>query len=91
MNPPGSIRTDWMRVFSEIFIKTIDIFGERAKILEDMQKPCGNQAVIPAISERETVRALGPGILQATSCVARDDRDGRSRYRAAKIPLFAVN
>ena len=24
-------------------------------------------------------------LLQATSCVARDDRDGRSRYRAAKM------
>ena len=32
------------------------------------------------------MKALGGG-LQATSCVARDDRDGCSRYRAAKMFL----
>ena len=29
--------------------------------------------------------------LYATSCVARDDRDGRSRYRAAKISAMRMN
>ena len=36
-------------------------------------------------SERGTVKALVDRNLQAISCVARDDRDGRSRYRAAKM------
>ena len=46
-----------------------------------MRKPSrGN-----ACSERGSVKALGGQILQAISCVARDDRDGRSRYRAAKM------
>ena len=38
-----------------------------------------------AISERGTVKALGSQNMQATSFVARDDRDGRSRYRASKM------
>ena len=37
-------------------------------------------------SERGMVKALVDQNLQAISCVARDDRDGRSRYRAAKMP-----
>ncbi len=49
-----------------------------------MRKLSGGKAQ----SEREPVKALGL-TLQAISCVARDDRDGGSRYRAAKIsPLF---
>lgn len=47
-----------------------------------MRKPSGGKAQ----SERELVKALGL-TLQAISSVARDDRDGRSRYRAAKISL----
>ena len=52
-----------------------------------MQKPCGNKAAFSFFSEREPVQALDEN-LQATSCVARDDRDGCSRYRAAKISPF---
>ena len=49
-----------------------------------MRKLSGGKAQ----SEREPVKALGL-TLQAISCVAWDDRDGGSRYRAAKIsPLF---
>ena len=52
-----------------------------------MRKPSrGN-----ACSERGSVKALGGQILQAISCVARDDRDGRSRYRAAKISALRMN
>ena len=40
-------------------------------------------------SERGSVKALVVQNLQAISCVARDDRDGRSRYRASKISAFA--
>ena len=40
-------------------------------------------------SERGTVQALVVQNLQATSCVARDDRDGHSRYRASKISVAA--
>jgi len=29
--------------------------------------------------------------LQAASCVARDDRDGRSRYRASKMSAQRIN
>ena len=38
-------------------------------------------------SERGMVKALDDLILQATSCVARDDRDGSSRYRAYKMSV----
>ncbi len=41
-------------------------------------------------SEREPVKALG-GPLQATSSVARDDRDGSSRYRASKMSGYRTN
>ena len=40
-------------------------------------------------SERGMVKALVDQNLQAISCVARDDRDGRSRYRAAKMSAYA--
>jgi len=40
-------------------------------------------------SERGAVKALDGQSLQAISCVARDDRDGSSRYRAAKISAVA--
>ena len=46
-----------------------------------MRKP--SRGVIQ--SERGMVQALVDQNLQATSCVARDDRDGRSRYRASKM------
>ena len=46
-----------------------------------MRKPSSYSSVR---SEREPVKALTEP-LQATSCVARDDRDGRSRYRVSKI------
>ena len=36
-------------------------------------------------SERGSVQALVDQNLQATSSVARDDRDGCSRYRASKM------
>ena len=36
-------------------------------------------------SERGTVKALVDQSLQATSSVAREDRDGCSRYRASKM------
>ena len=42
-------------------------------------------------SERGLVKALVVQNLQAISCVARDDRDGRSRYRAAKISAMRMN
>ena len=38
-------------------------------------------------SERGAVKALVDQNLQAISCVARDDRDGCSRYRASKISV----
>ena len=50
-----------------------------------MRKP--SRGVIQ--SERETVKALGDRNLHAISCVARDDRDGCSRYRASKISATA--
>ena len=40
-------------------------------------------------SERGMVKALVVHSLQATSCVARDDRDGCSRYRASKMSASA--
>ena len=42
-------------------------------------------------SERELVKALVDQNLQAISSVARDDRDGRSRYRASKISALRMN
>ena len=42
-------------------------------------------------SERGLVKALVDQNLQAISCVARDDWDGRSRYRAAKISAMRMN
>ena len=41
-------------------------------------------------SERESVKALR-NFLSATCLVAREDRDGCSRYRAAKMPAMQVN
>ena len=46
-----------------------------------MRKP--SRGVID--SERGLVKALVEQNLQATSSVARDDRDGYSRYRVSKI------
>lgn len=40
-------------------------------------------------SERGTVKALVDQSLQATSSVAREDRDGCSRYRASKMSVYA--
>ena len=40
-------------------------------------------------SEKGTVEALRESGLQATFVVAREDRDGRSRYRAAEIFCLA--
>ena len=51
-----------------------------------MRKPSKGEV----LSERGTVKALGL-TLQATSSVAREDRDGSSRYRAAKMPAMQVN
>ena len=48
-----------------------------------MRKP--SRGVIQ--SERGAVKALVDQNLQAISCVARDDRDGCSRYRASKISV----
>ncbi len=42
-------------------------------------------------SERGMVKALVVQSLQATSCVARDDRDGCSRYRASKMSALRMN
>lgn len=50
-----------------------------------MQRQCGNEAGIGHESEKGMVKALCAPGLQAASAVARDDRDGRSRYRAAKM------
>ena len=50
-----------------------------------MQRLCGNKADLRAFSERGTVRASYVRYLYATSSVARDDRDGNSRYRVAKM------
>ena len=50
-----------------------------------MRKP--SRGVIQ--SERGAVKALVDQNLQAISCVARDDRDGCSRYRASKISVSA--
>ena len=52
-----------------------------------MRKPSrGN-----ACSERGSVKALGGQILQAIFSVARDDRDGCSRYRATKMSALRMN
>ena len=50
-----------------------------------MQRQCGNKAVFRRIQRVGTVKAHLRPVLQATSCVARDDRDGLSRYRESKI------
>lgn len=50
-----------------------------------MQRRYGNQAGFGSISEKGTVEALCVSDPRATSAVARDDRDGRSRYRAAEM------
>ena len=52
-----------------------------------MRKP--SRGVIQ--SERGAVKALVDQNLQATSCVARDDRDGHSRYRVTKISAMRMN
>lgn len=53
------------------------------RYVKTLRKP--SKGEVP--SERGTVKALGL-TLQATSCVARDDRDGGSRYRASKMSDF---
>ena len=67
---------------------------DNSSVCGKIQKICKNHAetkqFLSIFSEREPVRALEE-ILQATSCVARDDRDGCSRYRAAKISLSGMN
>ena len=50
-----------------------------------MQRLCGNKADLGTFSERGKVRASYVASLYATSSVARDDRDGCSRYRASKM------
>ena len=51
-----------------------------------MRKPSKGET----FSEGEQVQA--PGVtLSATSCVARDDRDGCSRYRASKMSPMGIN
>ena len=42
-------------------------------------------------SERGLVKALVSQNLQAISCVAREDRDGSSRYRASKMSALRTN
>ena len=43
------------------------------------------------LRERGMVKALVDRNLQAISCVARDDRDGCSRYRASKMSALRMN
>ena len=50
-----------------------------------MQIRYGSQADFGGISEKGTVEALCVSDPQATSAVARDDRDGCSRYRASEM------
>ena len=52
-----------------------------------MRKP--SRGVIQ--SERGTVQALVDQNLQAISSVARDDRDGCSRYRVSKMSALRMN
>ena len=59
---------------------------EYRRYAKTMRKPSKGEV----LSERGTVKALGL-TLQATSSVAREDRDGSSRYRAAKMPAMQVN
>ena len=54
-----------------------------------MQKQCGKEADRKTVSERGKVEAPWWKDLQAASAVARDDRDGCSRYRAAKMSAYA--
>ena len=42
-------------------------------------------------SEREVVKALDVQNLQAISSVAREDRDGSSRYRASQMSAMRMN
>ena len=49
----------------------------------------GKQSFGGTFSERGMVKALRIPSWQATFSVAREDRDGCSRYRAAKMPAFA--
>ena len=49
-----------------------------------MQRPCGNKSLFGHPSERGMVKAPCAGDVSHFR-VARDDRDGCSRYRAAKI------
>ena len=43
------------------------------------------------LRERGMVKTLVDRNLQAISCVARDDRDGHSRYRVSKISAMRMN
>ena len=53
-----------------------------------MQKPCRRISNVEAFSERGFGVSPLVEILQAASCVARDDRDGCSRYSVSKISGF---
>ena len=51
----------------------------------------GKQSRRQTVSEKGMVEALRILLRQATFAVARDDRDGCSRYRAAKMSDFQTN
>ena len=69
----------------------IDIFRSCAKI-QEICKDCAEVKQVVVLSrERGMVKTLKSRFLQAAFRVAREDRDGCSRYRASKLPALQVN
>ena len=62
----------------------VDKFLRCGKIAEICKNHAETKQIGSLQREGEWCKPLG-GCLQATSCVARDDRDGSSRYRVAKM------
>ena len=69
---------------------SVDNFGICGKITEILQRQCGKEAVYGHTSERGLVTALCLGAAGHFQAV-RDDRNGCSRYRAAKMSPGETN
>ena len=71
---------------ARFFRKTVDFSIIYGKITAILQRQCGNQA----LTKHKKREGIGESPLLSSVChfrAARDDRDGRSRYRAAKMSL----
>ena len=75
-------------VFLQKLRKIIDKSGICGKIVSQYAKTAGKPSIRKVFSERGLVRALCRKFCKPLILVARDDRDGCSRYRAAKMPLM---